>query len=190
MGHGERRFEAGVPRRSPEADWHHYLIASIDELGRLHRHLLERLGLITCELTQTGVAVVLAALREHAARSQYDVRMTDLLDGSEVVACLVGVVDPVVAALHDLHVLLRHRLLLEAEVGEGAVALPVSDQPGHLPVANVKHSSYLRLHLPDLDSACLAAPAVVTDDEYSFCVKLAGSPTALRAFIRSRKPVA
>src|SRR5438309_2102742 len=33
---------------------------------------------------------------------------------------------------HDLHVLLRHRLLLEAEVGESVLAVPVEDELDHL----------------------------------------------------------
>ena len=41
-------------------------------------------------------------------------------------------------AAHDLHVLLRHRLLLQAEVGEGAVAVQVEEELDDLPVVDVE----------------------------------------------------
>ena len=52
--------------------------------------------------------------------------------------------------------LLRHRLLLQAKVGEGAVAVPVHDDPGHVAVADMENFCAL---LVDLDRAGLAARA-------------------------------
>jgi len=43
----------------------------------------------------------------------------------------------VVEPSDDLHVLPRHRLLLQAEVGEGAVAVPVADKLHDLALADV-----------------------------------------------------
>ena len=40
--------------------------------------------------------------------------------------------------LRELGVFLRHRLPLEPEVSEGAVAVPVGDQSDHFPIADVE----------------------------------------------------
>src|SRR5271168_3218135 len=49
------------------------------------------------------------------------------------VALVEGGHDP----FRDLHVLLRHRLVLQAEVGEGAAAIKVDDESRHLAVADM-----------------------------------------------------
>src|SRR2546423_15338806 len=72
-----------------------------------------------------------------------------------------------------LHVLLRHRLLLEAEVGEGAVALSVQNEPRHLAVPDVEHSGSVCAHLPEVQSACLAAAAGRHGDKDALVIKLA-----------------
>jgi hypothetical protein len=43
----------------------------------------------------------------------------------------IASIESLPSALHDLHVLLRHRLLLEAEVGECAVAVRVANVASH-----------------------------------------------------------
>src|SRR5439155_9251577 len=47
-------------------------------------------------------------------------------------------VESIEASAHKLHVLQRHRLRLEAEVSEGALAVPVEDEPCYLAVADVE----------------------------------------------------
>src|SRR5205085_9761285 len=74
---------------------------------------------------------------------------------------------------HDLHVFLRHRLCLQAEVSEGAVAVPVGDLPDHLAVPDMPESCSLCRHGPDLESARLATPAAAGEHENLFAVKLA-----------------
>lgn len=53
-------------------------------------------------------------------------------------------------AEEQLHVLLRHRLVLEAEVGERTLVVEVDDEPRHLAVSNVKQARARRLHLCDV----------------------------------------
>src|SRR6266566_9339201 len=91
------------------------------------------------------VADVLGSDRESlvtSARPRLDgVRRVDVLDVS-VHQCghyaeavpLPGVIQPP----DHLHVIPRHRLPLEAEVGEGLVAVPVTDDPRHLAFADVE----------------------------------------------------
>src|SRR5437763_10588556 len=66
--------------------------------------------------------------------------------------------------------LLRHRLVLEAEVGEGVLALPVSDQPRHPAVADVEK---FRALLVDLDRTRLAASAKLHEREDALIVEVA-----------------
>src|SRR5207237_10666295 len=72
-----------------------------------------------------------------------------------------------------LHVLPRHRLPLEAEVGERTVAVPVVDVSGHLPVADMEYGGSLRPHLLELQSACLAAPTHAGEHKHALIVNLA-----------------
>src|SRR5436309_5416586 len=65
------------------------------------------------------ISAVFAALREHAAGAQPHVRMREALDPAPVFAGPVGLVQRLVAALHKLHVLLRHRLLRQPHGLEG-----------------------------------------------------------------------
>ena len=62
-----------------------------------------------------------------------------------------------IATAHDLHVLLRHRLLLQAEVGEGVRAVHVDDVPDDLAVADLVKRGDLPLSRIKLDAAGLAA---------------------------------
>ena len=48
------------------------------------------------------------------------------IEAIEVEVAKIGAVEGLVSRRDDLHVLLRHRLLLQAEVGEGAVAVQVT----------------------------------------------------------------
>jgi hypothetical protein len=50
---------------------------------------------------------------------------------------------------------LRYRLPLQAQVGERVLAVPISDEPGHLAVANVEQGRCLRSHLSEFLLACL-----------------------------------
>src|SRR5436190_2894850 len=63
-----------------------------------------------------------------------------------------------VDALSDLVRVLRHRLILQAEVGERDVALEVDDRSHHVAVADVQQGSGLRSHLCQVESARLARP--------------------------------
>src|SRR5205085_9421181 len=69
------------------------------------------------------------------------------------------------AATHDLHVLLRHRLLLQAEVCERVRAVKVDDEPDHLAVVNLEQVRSLCSHLADLHAARLATTAVAVEFE-------------------------
>src|SRR5438445_2698184 len=51
-------------------------------------------------------------------------------------------------------------LLLQAELGKSAVAVPVGDEPRHLAVADVEHARPLRSHLIEVESAGFGAPEV------------------------------
>src|SRR6266566_9473826 len=124
------------------------------------------------------VANVLGSDRESLvapARPRLDgIRRVDVLDvwvhqcGHHPEAIpLPGVIEP----LDQLHVLLRHRLLLEAEVGERAVPVPVDDEPCHLAVGDVEQSGVLRLHLPEVKPARLAVPGLVAEDEHALVIK-------------------
>src|SRR6185503_5082169 len=73
---------------------------------------------------------------------------------------------------HNLHVLLQHRLLRQAEVGEGAIAIPGDDQPGHGAVANVKHGRRLRSHLVGVKPARRATGYSASEDKYTPLVEL------------------
>src|SRR4051812_34076669 len=68
---------------------------------------------------------------------------------------------------HKLHVLLRHRLLREAEIGECVLALVVKDHLGHFVAAHVTERCALRMHFNDLQTAVLSAPALALEDEDS-----------------------
>src|ERR1700704_760179 len=63
----------------------------------------------------------------------------------------------------------RIGLRSEAEVGEGALALPIADQPRHLAITDVEQ---FRPLLPDFQSARLAAPTEVAEHENALNVKL------------------
>src|SRR5271154_5505228 len=71
-----------------------------------------------------------------------------------------------------LDVLLRHRLPLQPEVGEGAVAGEVRDEPRHLAVADVKEGRPPSTLLPEVHPVCLAATADGGEDEDALVVKL------------------
>src|SRR5207248_1336560 len=79
-------------------------------------------------------------------------------------------------AANDLHVLLRHRLLLQAEVGEGAVALEVGDEPRDFAVADMKEACSLRgglpSHLPNPQSAPLGARTAILEHEHTLAIQL------------------
>src|SRR5688572_8871308 len=61
----------------------------------------------------------------------------------------------------------------EAEVGERALAVHVDDEPHDLATAEVEQVRSLRLHLRELQSARLAAPAPVDEHEHALVVELA-----------------
>src|SRR2546421_933433 len=61
---------------------------------------------------------------------------------------------------HDLHVLLRHRLLRQAEVGERVIGLPIDHERCHPAASDVEQRRYIRRRLRALQSACLDAPTV------------------------------
>src|SRR6185437_728939 len=77
------------------------------------------------------------------------------------------------ASPHDLHVLLRHRLFLQAEVGEGMCAVVVAEHPAHLAVTEVEHLCGQRRHPSELHSAGFARPAVVAEHQDALVVELA-----------------
>jgi hypothetical protein len=54
---------------------------------------------------------------------------------------------------HDLDVLLRHRLVLQAEVGERALVVEVDDHLGDLAAANIEDCCAFASHFPDLQAA-------------------------------------
>src|SRR6185437_4810482 len=64
-----------------------------------------------------------------------------------------------------LHILLRHRLVLQAEVGECAGAVEVDDEPRHLPTADLVHVGTPLAGLPELHATRLPAPDRVQDHE-------------------------
>jgi len=66
---------------------------------------------------------------------------------------------------HDLDVLLRHRLLLEAEVRGGSVAVPIADEPSDLAITDVEHMRCLRPHLSEVQPARFATPDEVVEHE-------------------------
>src|SRR5256884_1232024 len=80
---------------------------------------------------------------------------------------LIAPTDGLECQTHRLHVLLRHRLLLEAEVGEGAFAVEVDDEPHDLAIADVEQRGDLRLDLPDVEPARLRAPGAVDLHEHA-----------------------
>src|SRR3989440_12961777 len=87
---------------------------------------------------QSGATPVHAILSEACkSRAPLDLGIAQL-DESVEVALFHSVDHPP----GDLHVLLRHRLLLEAEVGEGAGAVPVKDEPGHPAVTELEQICY------------------------------------------------
>src|SRR3954454_10390177 len=64
-------------------------------------------------------------------------------------------------------------LLGHAEVGQGAVAVEVDDEPRHLAIAELEHVGSVRAHLIDLNSASLATPAAVDQHEHVVVVERA-----------------
>src|SRR5207248_3215376 len=68
--------------------------------------------------------------------------------------------------------LLRHRLLLEAEVGEGTVAVHVTDHPHDLAITDVKHPGSLCLDLPEVQPARFAVAAEVVKHHHVLSPKL------------------
>src|SRR5271166_2574105 len=77
---------------------------------------------------------------------------------------------------HDLHVLLRHRLLRQAEVGEGSVSVPIDDDLANVSPANSENGCCPAPRLRDLQSARLAAPAQADRHEDALIVELAIVP--------------
>jgi len=73
----------------------------------------------------------------------------------------------------DLHVLLRPRLLVEAEVGQPRPAIEVDEEPAHLAGTQMKQVDRARLHLAELQSARLTAPAAVAENKHALSVELA-----------------
>src|SRR5262249_29582494 len=78
----------------------------------------------------------------------------------------------VLEAPQHVDVLLRHRLLREAEIGERTLAVEVDDEPRHLAVADLKHGCCLRGHPRELQAACLAASAPAVKYEHALVVQL------------------
>src|SRR4051812_39031427 len=64
-------------------------------------------------------------------------------------------------------------LLRQAEIGERALAVPVSDEPRHLAVLDEHEVRYLRLHRSKVEAAGLAAPAEAEKDEHPAIVEVA-----------------
>src|SRR4051812_14431020 len=73
----------------------------------------------------------------------------------------------------DLHVLLRHRLLLEAELGEREVALEVGNMSSDFAVLDVEQVRSARRHLPEVQPARSAVPAGVSQHQHALAIKLA-----------------
>src|SRR5208283_1713423 len=71
---------------------------------------------------------------------------------------------------NQIHVLLRHHLSLQAEVGEGAVAVFVEDEPRDAALSKLEQ---VREPFFDLDSTRPAAPADAPGHEHTPIVKLA-----------------
>src|SRR5215207_3186660 len=82
-------------------------------------------------------------------------------------------VERLIDSAHTLHVLPRHRLLLKADVGERALAIPVEHEPRHLSAANMEHVRPLHLDVPDLHPARLSSPAEVHKHEHPLLVERA-----------------
>ena len=73
---------------------------------------------------------------------------------------------------HDLHVLLRHRLLLQAEVGERVLAVPVDNEPHYFAASYLKQLAFLRPQLPERRAARLAGPTQSGEDKNAGIVQL------------------
>src|SRR5437764_1242867 len=78
---------------------------------------------------------------------------------------------PALSAVASLPILVevrrRQRLVLQAEVGEGAVAVPVEDQPRDLAAADVEQGRYFRRPEAEVQPAGGAAAGVSSKDEHA-----------------------
>jgi hypothetical protein len=89
-----------------------------------------------------------------------------------------------------LHVPLRHRVPLQAEVGEGAVAVPVDSEPCHFAVADLEQSRAFRTQGTRLGAAYLAAPAGAGEDQNPLVVELAKLVGDHSVLVKQPQPVA
>src|SRR2546423_11046016 len=85
----------------------------------------------------------------------------------------VGPPDGLVRLTGALDVLLRHRLLLQAELGEGAVGTCIQDKAGHSAVTHMNQGRRLTPHVINIEPTRLAAPILADKYEDAFLVKLA-----------------
>src|SRR5689334_1758753 len=65
------------------------------------------------------------------------------------------------------------RLRRQSEIGEGAIKLPIQDEPRHLSGADVEQVCTFSRHLPDLKSARLCDPAIAVKHQHALVVKFA-----------------
>src|SRR2546421_12751842 len=67
----------------------------------------------------------------------------------------------------------RVRLRRQAEIGEGAIKLPIEDEPRHLAVADVEQVCTFCRHLTDLQAARLGDAAIAMQHQDPLVVKFA-----------------
>jgi len=139
-------------------------------------HLFEHFHLVGDEVDDALGASPLTLGERLAISLKHDSGIKDLF--AQVpkwtrVAGFVRLVDGLHNPRSQLHRLLRHRLLLEAEIGEGAGAVKVDDQAGDLVVVDVKQRRSLRPHLSQVERARLTPPAIVGENEHALGIQIA-----------------
>jgi hypothetical protein len=148
------------------------LVADLAQFVHLDSELVEVLGPHFHQPANALVPGVLGSLTPLRERVPNGVRRDVLqpaLDSPRV--------ERLVRVTHDLHGLLRHRLLLKAEVGECAFAVVVDEDLRHLAIAHVNHLRLLCRQRVQFQAAGLAAPAGVEKHEHAFDVELTASST-------------
>src|SRR5438128_12291780 len=84
----------------------------------------------------------------------------------------------------------RRRLLVEAEVRERPLEVHPEDESPHLLAVDVEQACSLRPHLPELQSARLAAPAAVNEDEHPLVVEFTVLVHVLAELLPCAQPLA
>ena len=138
-----------------------HVVAAVDELLDLAPVLVPLLKPSLKGLLHTLMPVIDAAVGALGVLDPFDIRVAGLRDQlgqSREQHLLVLDFSSGEDTFDELHVRLRHRLLPEVEVAEGAVAVPVAHEPHDLAVADVEQSRSVRPHLPDLQSARFPRP--------------------------------